>query len=114
MKNLPDINLLPKPGFSNPNIGAINEDKDGMIWVGSFTGGLCRFNPETGKFLPEYIDLASGPRMEYFVFIKTGPVHCGWAIPQAYTTYSLLLPKLISHQDIILFFTRIIPLIPIA
>jgi hypothetical protein len=33
---------------------------------------LCRFNPETGKFLPEYIDLASDPGMEYFVFIKTG------------------------------------------
>jgi len=49
-----------KARFSNPNIGAINEDSNGMIWVGSYTGGLCRFNRQTGKFLPEYIDLAAG------------------------------------------------------
>ena len=43
--------------FSDPNIGVINEDSDGMIWVGSHSGGLCRFDRQTGKFLPEYFDL---------------------------------------------------------
>lgn len=47
----------PKARFADPNIGAINEDSDGMMWVGSYSGGLCRFNRQTGKFLPEYIDL---------------------------------------------------------
>jgi len=28
-----------------------------MIWVGSHSGGLCRFDRQTGKFLPEYFDL---------------------------------------------------------
>ena len=48
---------LPDAGFSNPNISAINEDTDGMIWVGSTSGELCRFERQTGKFLPEKIDL---------------------------------------------------------
>jgi ligand-binding sensor domain-containing protein len=43
--------------FSDPNISVINEDSDGMIWVGSHSGGLCRFDRQTGKFLPEYFDL---------------------------------------------------------
>ena len=43
--------------FSDPNISAINEDADGMIWVGNHSGGLCRFNPQTGKFLPDSFDL---------------------------------------------------------
>ena len=43
--------------FSDPNISVINEDRDGMIWVGSHSGGLCRFNRQTEKFLPEYFDL---------------------------------------------------------
>ena len=43
--------------FSDPNISVINEDRDGMIWVGSHSGGLCRFDRQTGKFLPEYFDL---------------------------------------------------------
>ncbi len=47
----------PKARFSDPNIGVINEDNDGMIWVGSYSTGLCRFNPQTGKFLPDSIDL---------------------------------------------------------
>ena len=47
----------PNAKFSDPNIGAINEDNDGMMWVGSFSGGLCRFDRQTGKFLPEYFDL---------------------------------------------------------
>jgi len=39
--------------FSDPNICAINEDNTGMMWVGSASGGLCRFDRQTGKFLPE-------------------------------------------------------------
>ncbi len=42
-----------KAAFSDPNICAINEDNTGMIWVGSTSGGLCRFDRQTGKFLPE-------------------------------------------------------------
>ncbi|MGK2863168.1 MAG: ligand-binding sensor domain-containing protein, partial [Chitinophagaceae bacterium] len=47
----------PNARFADPNIGVINEDSDGMIWVGSYSTGLCRFNPQTGKFLPDSIDL---------------------------------------------------------
>ena len=47
----------PKARFADPNIGVINEGSDGMIWVGSYSTGLCRFNPRTGKFLPDSIDL---------------------------------------------------------
>ena len=47
----------PNARFADPNIGVINEDNDGMIWVGSYSAGLCRFNPKTGKFLPDSIDL---------------------------------------------------------
>ena len=43
--------------FSDPNISAINEDSEGMIWAGSASGGLCRLDKQTGKFLPEYFDL---------------------------------------------------------
>ena len=43
--------------FSDPNISSINEGSDGMMWVGSHSGGLCRFDRKTGKFLPEYFDL---------------------------------------------------------
>ena len=57
LKNLPVINLLRIAKFSDPNIRVINEDSDGMIWVGSHSGGLCRFDRQTGKFLPEYFDL---------------------------------------------------------
>ena len=48
---------LPNAGFFNPNISAINEDRDGMLWVGSTSGELCRFDRQTGKFLPGKIDL---------------------------------------------------------
>jgi ligand-binding sensor domain-containing protein/signal transduction histidine kinase len=48
---------LPNAKFSDPNISAINEDTEGMIWVGNHSGGLCRFNSKTGKFLPENFDL---------------------------------------------------------
>src|SRR6266498_1399424 len=48
---------LPNAKFFNPNISAINEDTDGMMWVGSTSGELCRFDRQTGKFLPEKIDL---------------------------------------------------------
>ena len=47
----------PKARFADPNIGVITEDNEGMIWVGSYSAGVCRFNPQTGKFLPDSIDL---------------------------------------------------------
>ncbi len=47
----------PNAKFFNPNICVINEDSDGMIWVGSTSGGLCRFDRQTGRFLDEYFDL---------------------------------------------------------
>ena len=43
--------------FDDPNIFAISEDNDGMIWVGSVSGGLCRFDRKTGKFLHDSFDL---------------------------------------------------------
>jgi ligand-binding sensor domain-containing protein/signal transduction histidine kinase len=43
----------PKDPFSDPNICAISEDNAGMMWVGSASGGLCRFDKQAGRFLPE-------------------------------------------------------------
>ena len=43
----------PRAPFPDPNICAIDEDSTGMIWVGSASGGLCRFDRQTGTFLPE-------------------------------------------------------------
>jgi ligand-binding sensor domain-containing protein len=48
---------LPNEKFSDPNISSINEDNDGMMWVGNHSGGLCRFNRQTGEFLNERFDL---------------------------------------------------------
>jgi ligand-binding sensor domain-containing protein len=42
-----------KAKFSDPNISAINEDNDGMMWVAGISSGLCRFDRQTGMFLPE-------------------------------------------------------------
>lgn len=47
----------PHSKCSDPNISAINEDSDGMMWVGNHSGGLCRFNPQTGQFFNERFDL---------------------------------------------------------
>jgi ligand-binding sensor domain-containing protein len=47
----------PNAKFADPNINTINEDNNGMMWVGSASGGLCRFDRETGKFLPDLFDL---------------------------------------------------------
>ena len=33
-----------------PTIRALAEDRDGVIWIGSFGGGLTRFDPSTGRF----------------------------------------------------------------
>ena len=71
--------------FSDPNISVINEDSDGMIWVGSHSGGLRRFDRQTGKFLPEYFDLGhrqlpgdkAGLKTMYIAFTKIGRVHYG-------------------------------------
>ena len=46
----------PKSKFADPNISAINEDRNGMMWVSNF-GGLCRFDRQTGKFLPDSFDV---------------------------------------------------------
>jgi len=56
-----------------------------MIWVGSHSGGLRRFDRQTGKFLPEYFDLGhrqlpgdkAGLKTMYIAFTKIGRVHYG-------------------------------------
>src|SRR5687768_9761818 len=47
----------PNARFADPNIVAINEDNDGMMWVGSVSKGLCRFDRQTRKFLPDSFNL---------------------------------------------------------
>jgi ligand-binding sensor domain-containing protein len=47
----------PNSKFSDPNISSINEDNYGMMWLGSASGGLCRFDPNKGQFLPDSFDL---------------------------------------------------------
>lgn len=47
----------PNAKFADPNINSISEDNNGMMWVGNASGGLCRFDRQTGKFLPEVFDL---------------------------------------------------------
>jgi len=47
----------PKSKFSDPNISAVNEDINGMMWAGSASGGLCRLDRQTGRFLPDSFDL---------------------------------------------------------
>jgi ligand-binding sensor domain-containing protein len=44
----------PADSTSLPNnyIKAIKEDREGTIWVGTWGGGLCRFDPFTGRFTP--------------------------------------------------------------
>ena len=41
--------LPPGQGFSN-DIIAINEDASGALWIGTFGGGLSRFDRRTGKY----------------------------------------------------------------
>lgn len=38
-------------GFTSNNIAAIQEDKKGMLWIGTMQGGLHHFDPVTGKLL---------------------------------------------------------------
>ena len=47
----------PKSKFADPNISAINEDRNGMMWVANFSDGPCRFDRQTGEFLPGNFDL---------------------------------------------------------
>jgi ligand-binding sensor domain-containing protein/signal transduction histidine kinase len=47
----------PKSKFADPNISAINEDRNGMMWVSNFAG-LCRFDRQAGKFLPDSFDVS--------------------------------------------------------
>ncbi len=35
--------------LSTQDVNSIYEDGDGIVWVGTWQGGLCRYNPETGK-----------------------------------------------------------------
>jgi signal transduction histidine kinase/ligand-binding sensor domain-containing protein len=44
-----DSYLPPGPGLSN-DIITINENASGVLWVGSFGGGLCRFDRRTGRY----------------------------------------------------------------
>ena len=39
-----------KNSLSNNYIWSIHEDKDGIMWIGSFGGGLTRFDPATESF----------------------------------------------------------------
>jgi len=50
-----------KPGpKADPNITSINEDINEMMWVGSASGSLSRFDRKTGEFLPDSLDLGAG------------------------------------------------------
>jgi ligand-binding sensor domain-containing protein/signal transduction histidine kinase len=46
-----------KAKFSDPNIISINEDDNGVMWVGGASGQLCRFDKHNGKFYNESFDL---------------------------------------------------------
>ncbi|MBC2839780.1 sensor histidine kinase [Robiginitalea sp. SC105] len=37
------------PVFSSQDINSLLEDEDGTLWVGTWQGGLNRYNPETGE-----------------------------------------------------------------
>ena len=43
--------LPDEPESSNNNIGAIYEDRDGLLWLGSWYSGLFRFDPNTAQFV---------------------------------------------------------------
>jgi ligand-binding sensor domain-containing protein len=45
-KHLPNV----KGGLPDNWITGITEDKDGNIWIGTKTGGLCKFDPQTDAF----------------------------------------------------------------
>ena len=36
--------------MADNNIGALAEDKSGIVWIGTLGGGLQSFNPRTGEF----------------------------------------------------------------
>ena len=35
--------------LSSNDINALYEDENGIVWVGTWQGGLCKYNPETGR-----------------------------------------------------------------
>ncbi|MFN8205998.1 MAG: two-component regulator propeller domain-containing protein [Bacteroidales bacterium] len=37
-------------GLNNSNVISLHRDKQGILWIGTFGGGLNRFDPVTGKF----------------------------------------------------------------
>lgn len=43
-------NPIDSTSLSNNYITRMAEDKDGNIWVATFAGGVCKFNPRTQKF----------------------------------------------------------------
>ena len=45
-----ESNATTGPGLSDNSINAITQDRDGIIWIGTYKGGLNRFNPQTGEF----------------------------------------------------------------
>ena len=80
LKNLPVINLRQMQNSLDPNICAINEDSDGMMWVGSTSGGLCRFDRKTGNFYRRVLIWVLRLRdtaVSITAFIKTGQVLYG-------------------------------------
>jgi len=57
-----------------PHIRFINEDSQGYIWIGTFSGGINRYNPATNKV--EHLGtLANGPNKiyqdDFWAFLKT-------------------------------------------
>jgi signal transduction histidine kinase/ligand-binding sensor domain-containing protein/DNA-binding response OmpR family regulator len=38
--------------LSNNNIKGLEEGKDGSVWIATWGGGLCRFDPKTARFTP--------------------------------------------------------------
>ncbi|MBT8220686.1 MAG: GHKL domain-containing protein, partial [Bacteroidia bacterium] len=44
--------------LTSQDINALHEDKDGILWVGTWQGGLNRYNPETGEI--KVYDIDSG------------------------------------------------------
>ena len=59
-KNLPVISLIQNAKFADPNILSINEDNNGMMWVGSASGRLGSFENRQESFFMSVLIWDSG------------------------------------------------------